>query len=392
MSAPTLIDLGGLAPSQITVTNPGDYAVAVNLLATNPEVTFQGPGNYTLSSVASLLSTTTFEATNGANLTITGLAGLGSTTDLVVDGDSSITISSTVGADNPINAQFSGGGGTLTFDQGLLNILTTEPTVLNFGVNDHIDFGAPVAPTDMILYVPNVGDTGGALTLETSSGEVVGAVNLVGQYTPANFTLGTEGIDFACFLRGTHILTPEGEVPVESLRAGDLVMTATNGAVPIKAVRRRSFTAPQSASDKVRPVQIDAGALGDNVPHRNLYLSPDHSVHFDGMLVPAQLLLNGRTITQPAHTAPVEYIHVEVEPHDLIVAEGAFSESYLDIGNQAHFSRPGVVAMFPENEPKTWEDACAPLVLGGSKLAAIRAKLSARAAEVGATLDVLKVA
>ena len=226
---PTPIDIGGLNPSQTTVTTPGDYAVVVSLLATNPEVTFQGPGTYNLTSVVSALSTTTFEATDGATLNIEGLAGVGSTTDLVVDSTSTITISSLIGADNPINAQFLGDGGTLTFDSGLLNLLTTPPTILNFGPMDHIDFGVPVNPADIIVYVPNVGDTGGALTLETSTGSVIGTVNLLGSYSLANFVLGTDGIDFACFLRGTHILTSSGEVPVENLRAGDLVATLSNG-------------------------------------------------------------------------------------------------------------------------------------------------------------------
>ncbi len=382
MAAPTPIDIGGLNPSQTTVTTPGDYAVVVSLLATNPEVTFQGPGTYNLTSVASLLTTTTFEATDGATLNITGLAGVGSTTDLVVDSTSTITISSLVGADNPINAQFMGNGGTLTFESGLLNLLTTPPSILNFGPMDHIDFGVPISPSDMIVYVPNVGDTGGALTLETSTGGVVGTVNLLGSYTLANFTLGADGIDFACFLRGTHILTADGEVPVESLRAGDRVATLANGYVAVTAVRTRSFAKAEAGADKIRPVRIAAGALGDNLPHRDLYVSPDHSMYLDGVLVPAQLLVNGQTITQPLRNTAVEYVHVEIEPHDIIIAEGAASESYLDIGNQSHFAKPGVVSMFPTTEPKTWEDACAPLVLGGPRLAAIRSALALRAAEL----------
>ncbi len=392
MAVPNLINVGGLGPSQVTVTNPGSYAVAVSLLATNPEVTFQGPGTYNLTSVISALSTTTFQATDGATLNITGLAGGGSTTDLVVDGTSSISIAPAVGADNPINAQFMGDGGTFTFQSGLLTLLTTPPTILNFGPMDHIDFGTPVLPTDLIVYVPNVGDTGGALTLETATGSVVGTVNLLGKYTVASFSLGSAGIDFACFLRGTSILTPSGEVPVETLRAGDLVATMSNGFVPVKAVRTRSFTSSEARTTKVRPVRIAAGALGDNLPHRPLYISPDHSMYLDGVLVPAQLLVNGRTITQPPRNTEVDYIHVEVEPHDILIAEGAASESYLDIGNQSHFARQGVLSMFPTAEPKSWEDACAPLLLGGPKLAAIREQIAARADQLAASHRLPRVA
>ena len=98
-------------------------------------------------------------------------------------------------------------------------------------------------------------------------------------------------------------------------------------------------------------------------------------MYLDGSLVPAQLLVNGLTITQPARNTAVAYVHVELQPHEIIFAEGAASESYLDIGNTQHFARPGVVTLYARTEPKSWEDACAPILLGGPELEVLRARL-----------------
>ncbi len=183
-------------------------------------------------------------------------------------------------------------------------------------------------------------------------------------------------IDVECFLTGTRIRTPQGAVAVQDLRAGDLVATLHSGPQPIKAVQRLGFTgAAQFRSAQVRPICIAAGALGPNTPSRDLYISPDHAMFLDGALVPAKLLLNGSSITQPARHAAITYIHIELAPHGIIFAEDAATETYLDIGKGA------AITSLDPFEPKSWEDACAPLLLAGPALAAIRARLASRAAK-----------
>ena len=133
-----------------------------------------------------------------------------------------------------------------------------------------------------------------------------------------------------CFLPGTNILTERGEIPIEELNIGDLVKTAEGKLEPIKWIGRQTIE-PSKIANPVRgyPVQIRAGALGDRIPSRDLYTSPDHSLFVDGLLINAGALVNGISIIS---TEPVEtfiYYHIELENHSLLIAEGASAESYL---------------------------------------------------------------
>ena len=382
----SLISLGGLDPAQSTVSTPGSYNVSIALLTANPAVTFVGPGTYTLTNIAGLLSGYTLEATKGAILNVTGLATVASTATLVIDGASTISLGSGISALSSINASFIGtGGGTLTFPPGLLSLLNATPVVTGFATTDHIDFGTPLTAGTHAVYVAASGGTGGTLSLVNGAGTSLGSVTLLGVYTQSDFAVGTDAsgngeINFACFLESTMILTEDGEVPVELLQVGDGVVTASGTVAAILAVRRRSFPV-DSMLDRsfVHPVRIAAGALAENVPTRDLFVSPDHSMYLDDVLVPAQLLVNGSTIAQVTQLGTINYYHVELAPHDIIIAEGAATESYLDIGNRGHFERLNFVTLLNDAEPKTWEDACAPLVLGGVELDRIRDRIASRA-------------
>jgi hypothetical protein len=81
----------------------------------------------------------------------------------------------------------------------------------------------------------------------------------------------------------------------------------------------------------------EAGALGGKLPSRDLLLSPDHTVSVGGALIPIRHLINGSTIVQEP-IDEVTYYHVELETHDVVVAEGLPCESYLDTGNRAAFN------------------------------------------------------
>ena len=75
---------------------------------------------------------------------------------------------------------------------------------------------------------------------------------------------------------------------------------------------------------------ISRFALDERTPHRDLYLSPNHAVYIDGVLVPAKYLVNGRSIAQcaPEGAAIIEYLHIELFAHDVIYAEGATAETF----------------------------------------------------------------
>ena len=124
------------------------------------------------------------------------------------------------------------------------------------------------------------------------------------------------------------------------------------------------------------------GAFGENVPERDMYLSPDHAVFVDGVLIPVKLLINGTSITQVKRDR-VTYYHVELPDHAVILAEGLPVESYLDTGDRANFSGGDPIRLFPDfaarfhpNTAALWETrGAAPLVMTGSTIDNIRRKV-----------------
>ena len=138
-----------------------------------------------------------------------------------------------------------------------------------------------------------------------------------------------------CFLPGTRILTPNGQVAVETLGEGDLVVTRSGEAKPISRLHKSSFSRlPGGRWPKdVLPVCIKAGALGDGRPHTDLYMSMTHCVLLDGVLVPVGDLVNGTTITIAECTLQdrIDYFHIELAEHDVVTAEGALCESQLNM-------------------------------------------------------------
>jgi hypothetical protein len=141
-----------------------------------------------------------------------------------------------------------------------------------------------------------------------------------------------------CFYPGTRIATPGGEVAVEALRPGDLVVTA-NGARPVRWVGRNPVCTRFADPLRVLPVRIRAGALGGGLPVRDLRLSPDHAVFIGGMLVQAGALVNGTSIVRDAGVpADFTYYHVELASHELLLAEGAPAESFVDNVGRMHFA------------------------------------------------------
>jgi hypothetical protein len=185
----------------------------------------------------------------------------------------------------------------------------------------------------------------------------------------------------ACFCAGTRILTENGEMPVESLKIGDRLMTLSGEAKPIRWIGRRAYSGSFIAGKRnVLPVRIMAGALGDGVPVRDLWVSPGHALYIDGVLVQCEHLINGATIVQAEAIDRVEYFHLELDAHDVIVAEGAPTESYVECDNRMMFGNAAEYAgLYPEDDRPSFA-YCAPRPKWGSdELVAIRAALLARA-------------
>ncbi len=178
---------------------------------------------------------------------------------------------------------------------------------------------------------------------------------------PGPFELNVNDVQIyssiACFCRGTLILSDRGGVPVEDLVIGDPVMTLSGAPRPIKWIGKRAYDGRFIAGSRaVLPIRIIAGALAEGVPARDLLVSPEHALYLHGRLVPARLLINGATIIQIENLDRLEYFHIELDGHDVIIAEGAAIESFVDCDNRRMFQNWSEFAvLYPGCEPVRWQ-------------------------------------
>lgn len=135
-----------------------------------------------------------------------------------------------------------------------------------------------------------------------------------------------------CFLRGTLIRGVDGYRPIESLAVGDLLPTQFSGVVAIRKIISFAVCRDEASRwpDDCRLVRISAGALDENVPARDLFVSHTHAVFLNQVLVPIVSLVNGKTISFHDGLNRAEYFHLEFDNHDVIDAEGALCVSYKD--------------------------------------------------------------
>lgn len=155
----------------------------------------------------------------------------------------------------------------------------------------------------------------------------------------AGTTIPVSTDDFVvCFLAGTRITTPGGETPVEDLAIGDLVVTADGRTAPVKWVGVQTVVSVFADPLRSFPVRITAGALGEDLPARDLLVSPDHALMLDGLLVQAGALVNDATIVREAAMPErFTYFHIELARHDLVLAEGVPAETFLDTVTRRRF-------------------------------------------------------
>ena len=167
-----------------------------------------------------------------------------------------------------------------------------------------------------------------------------------------------------CFLKGTKILTAEGERKIEDLAIGDLLPTMFGGLRPVQWIGRYPIKKSDPSKPWVKdalPVRIARSALGPNLPHADLYVTGYHSLLIDGVLAPAAMLINGTTIVRDEEREydELEYFHVKLESHDVIYAEGVPAETLLEVTESA-VNFAGYLRQ--HGTPTTEEARCAPYV------------------------------
>jgi hypothetical protein len=232
-------------------------------------------------------------------------------------------------------------------------------------------------------YLFGITDTLSATTLPTDESFTVLDT------APADTNI--RGVSFAptapCFAAGTMIRTASGEVPVEALAVGDALVTITGAAMPIRWIGLRAVDClhhPEPTA--VLPVRVAAHAFGPGLPERPLFLSPDHAIFAEGVLIPVKHLINGTGIAQVA-VERLTYYHIELAEHAIILAEGLPAESYLDTGDRCDFANGGAaMTLHPvwgteARDVTLIHDAlgAAPLRVAGAEVDRVRAMLAPRA-------------
>lgn len=352
---------GVYAGAGVTVTNAGTIKSAIsggtaimfgggaNTLIVDPTAVFYGAIN------GGTLGGSTMELAAGGQGSIYGFGGRITNFATVVFDPSSQWIIG--GDDSP------GGFGNLE--------------ISGFTVGDTIELTSFVAATGTF--------NAGVLVL-TNGGGGHATLHVDGDFTSGDFQFSGNDI-IVCFAEGTRIATPLGERPIEELSPGELVRTHFGGPTPIQWIGRRQVDCTRHPDPSLAwPVRVAAGAMGPGCPHRDLLLSPNHSVCVLGDLVPVRCLTNGTSIVQ-VPVDEVSYYHIELAQHDMVWAEGLLAESYLDVGDRANFSNGGgPMRLFPDfatpavTNATMWETrSCAALVLHGPRLAAARAWVDALA-------------
>lgn len=190
--------------------------------------------------------------------------------------------------------------------------------------------------------------------------------------------------DKVCFLAGTRIASPKGSICVEDLTVGSMVFTLSGDTRAIRWLGHRGLDCRRYADPSlVWPYRVQAGSFEEGMPERDLWLSRGHSIYVEGALIQVDRLVNGATITQVPRDQ-VEYWHVELDDHDVLLAEGLPAESYLDVGNRPGFANGGAfIEAYPDFMPRHESETCVPIVKEGPLLARVRAKLLDRAKTLG---------
>lgn len=205
--------------------------------------------------------------------------------------------------------------------------------------------------------------------------------------SPENLVLNTSQSCTICFMAGTRIATPDGQVAIEDLAVGDLVLTQDGQSVPIQWIGRQTVSTRFADPARVLPIRIRAHALGENLPARDLLVSPNHALLVEGVLAQAGALQNGSTVARETQVPETfVYYHIETEDQSLILAEGVGAETFVDnIDRFAFDNWDEHLKLYPEG--RTVKELPYPRAAAARQVpAAVVGKLAAQAEKLGAAL------
>jgi len=263
---------------------------------------------------------------------------------------------------------------TLVASDDTINIVPSGTKTLDVLANDSNNTGGTLTITHLNGQAVVAGDTVTLATGQTLTLNADGTIEVVADadIENVNFTYevssstGQSDVGFVtlnsipCFVAGTMILTPDGEVPVQDLMPGDLVVTHDDGAQPLRWIGSR--TVP--AQGDFAPICIAAGTFGE---HETLLISPQHRIMIQDIhaellfgepevLVAAKHLVNDHSV-RPQPGGSVEYIHLLFDRHQVVFSDGLATESFLPGPQTTGCFEEELVreicTLFPEIDPDT---------------------------------------
>ena len=287
---------------------------------------------------------TIFSAAGGTLTLTSAVSYQGAATNLVLGSGSSMLLTTSswaIGSSSSApTVTFQGSGDTFqAIYFGLGNLYIGQ--ISGFAAGDYIELAA-FGPNDTLTQhsktITITSASGATQTLTFDNASTAAGVKLT-QVTINGVLVDQLSI---CFMAGTMIRTPEGEASIETLKRGDLVLTVDGAAKPVSWVGRQTISVRFADPTRSFPIRIKAGALADNVPSRDLLVSPDHALLIDGVLVHAGALVNELSITREAQVPDsFVYYHVELDDHSLILAENVPAETFVDNVERLHFDNWG---------------------------------------------------
>jgi autotransporter passenger strand-loop-strand repeat protein len=351
----------------------GTQLVSAATAVVNNETVFNG-GSLDLFLKGAVANNTT--VSSGGSLNISGNA---TAVDTVLNGGAIVLQSPKAVLSGTV--AFTGSGGEIEVTDTTSAGFGDFAVISGFGAGDAIDVTSAVISGGATLSSSVVSGS----TVETiTSGGVSESFIFGGTFASNFFSLQSDGnggeeivTNAPCYCLGTNIRTVTGETPVEALKIGDMLLTESGVARPIKWIGTRSYDGKFIAGQHLMlPVCIKANAVADGVPARDLHVSPGHAIFCFGMLIPAWRLINGVSITQVEQVERVTYFHIELESHDVILAENCPAESFLDDGCRGQFHNATTFeAMYPQAQSAPGIER----VESGHLLAAVQYRLATRA-------------
>ncbi|GGC58415.1 Hint domain-containing protein [Chelatococcus reniformis] len=325
--ANAVLNVSGLTSFFGSFVNQGQVNITHGFDGSNANITNEGAitvGSAGTFSDADFINNGTFTLVAGGKANLTGpLTGTGT---IAIEDGAAVTLG-TVAAEQTVAVI--DGRLTLTNSQAFAATIDDFDDVADVITLANVQFDAGDTVSLLagnVLQITQVED-GSTIRLQLDPAGSYGGV----AYQLLDDGDGGTDITVTCFCRGTRIATPAGEQPVETLTAGDIVLTAQGKTHPVLWIGRQTVATACADPLRTHPIRISAGALAEGVPVRDLHVSPDHALLVEGVLVQAGALVNGATITRGATPeARFTYYHIELADHALVLAEGAPAETFVD--------------------------------------------------------------